>query len=322
MKFELEAPARPAKATPLPAAADEVRALLAGYSLEVVNRRAEDVERCTALVPPGARVAIAFAPSDRCAQSVATAARLRRAGFEPVPHVAARYFADAAALESFVARLRGEAGVAEVFVVAGDRHPPAGAFASSLELLQTGVLARHGIAGVGFAAYPEGHPTIPEGALIEAMRRKAALAAAQGLACRFVTQFCFEAGPIEAWLARYRTLGFAAPVRIGIAGPASAPALMRFGLRCGVGASVRALAQRGGRLARLAREATPDALMAPLARLRAAPGGEAVEGLHFFTFGGIAPLAAWIAAAQESNAGKRNVPSRSTASTSPTSQSR
>ena len=37
--------------------------------------------------------------------------RLRAAGFEPVPHLAVRNFATAEALDDFLARASGEAGV-------------------------------------------------------------------------------------------------------------------------------------------------------------------------------------------------------------------
>jgi len=106
-----------------------------------------------------------------------------------------------------------------------------------------------------------------------------------------VTQFAFSAAPILAWIARMRELGIEAPVRVGIAGPASVATLMRFAAICGVQASLRTLARHAGLAKHLFAAAAPDAIVRALA---AGPLG-AVEP-HFFTFGGLAATARWSAA--------------------------
>ena len=60
---------------------------------------------------PGTDVTITFLPGDNYRNNVDTAAALRRAGFNPVPHIAAREMASREALDDFLARLRGEADV-------------------------------------------------------------------------------------------------------------------------------------------------------------------------------------------------------------------
>jgi hypothetical protein len=62
--------------------------------------------------------------------------------------------------------------------------------------------------------------------------------------------------------------------------------LVKFGLACGIGASLRALRKTSFR--QLA-DATPDTLVASLAE-----AGDKIAGLHFFTFGGITRTAAWM----------------------------
>ena len=70
--------------------------------------------------------------------------------------------------------------------------------------------------------------------------------------------------------------------------------LAKFAVRCGIGHSIRALARGHSSLARLLVELGPDQVVADLAA--ALPADAAIDGLHFFTFGGIARTAAWLAA--------------------------
>lgn len=268
-------------------------ALLAGFSLEISSRRSADVDACRDLLAAGTRVYVPMVPGDRPERTVAAAVALRRAGLTPVPHLAARYFSSRSALDRHVRRLCGEAAVEEVLVVGGDIAPPAGPFASALDILESGVLARYGIRQVGLAGYPEGHPRIPAPLLTEALRRKIVRATADGLGCHVVTQFCFEVEPVLDWMRAFAAGGVGVPVRIGIAGPARPATLVRYALRCGVGASVRAIMAQGGRFARLAQERAPDALLLGLARAAGRGGAPGLTGVHFFTFGGAAEAARW-----------------------------
>ena len=170
------------------------------------------------------------------------------------------------------------------------------------DLLASGLFAKHKFRAAGFAGYPEGHPQIPEAALKRALAEKLALAAEQRIAPFIVTQFCFDAAAVIAWLAalrrdRAQQGGMAVPVRIGLAGPANIATLVRFAIRCGVTNSVRALTTRADRFLRLVSDSAPDAPVRGLAE--AAPLG-GVAGLHFFPFGGVAKTARW------ANALKRN----------------
>ena len=68
----------------------------------------------------GTDVTITFLPGDNYRHNVETAAALRRAGFNPVPHIAAREMASREALDDFLARARGEADVTRILLIAGD----------------------------------------------------------------------------------------------------------------------------------------------------------------------------------------------------------
>ena len=71
---------------------------------------------------------ITFLPGDNYRHNVETAAALRRAGYNPVPHIAAREMASREALDDFLARLRGEADVTRILLIAGDTAARQGAF--------------------------------------------------------------------------------------------------------------------------------------------------------------------------------------------------
>jgi methylenetetrahydrofolate reductase (NADPH) len=95
------------------------------------------------------------------------------------------------------------------------------------------------------------------------------------------------------WLAKLRDGGIAAPVRIGVPGPASVKTLLRFAARCGVGASASVMAKYGVSITKLLNTAGPDALIAELAAsIDPARHGEVV--LHFYPFGGLAKTAQWV----------------------------
>jgi len=191
------------------------------------------------------------------------------------------------------ARATGEAGVDSALVIAGDSDRASGPFESSLALLETGLLQRHGIAHVGVAGYPEGHPRIAASALDAALAAKKGLARSAGIDLQVVTQFCFESEPVLSWVARMK--GHGLPVRVGLSGPASLPRLLRFAMLCGIGNSVRALKSRPQAITRLLIEAGPEVVVRDLARRAVAP----IVGIHFFCFGGLVRTARWLRAIRE-----------------------
>ena len=136
-----------------------------------------------------------------------------------------------------------------------------GPFRASLDLLATGVVERHGIGHVAFGGYPEGHPAIDAHVLDAALQAKVALARQRGLGVSLVTQFGFEAEPILRWIAAQRARGIDCPVHVGIAGPATVATLAKFAIRCGIGASLRALARGHTAFARIMAETGPDRLI-------------------------------------------------------------
>ena len=265
-------------------------ALIGDCSIELSPRDEFAGDALRRLRDPGTSVFINHPSSVTHHDIVAACSRLRRAGFEPVPHVAARRLASFTQASDFLQRASSEAAVRRILLIGGD-DSPAGPFRSSLDLLATGVVERNAIGQVAFAGYPEGHPAIDTASLDAALNAKVALARQSGLGISLVTQFGFEAAPILRWITALRARGIEAPVHVGIAGPASVATLAKFAIRCGIGASLRALARGHTAFARIMVEAGPDALIGELV---AGEGADAsIAGLHVFTFGGVRRTAEW-----------------------------
>jgi methylenetetrahydrofolate reductase (NADPH) len=259
-------------------------ALIRDCSLELSPRDDLAGEALRKLLAPGTTVFVNHPPSVTHHDIVAACVRLRRAGFVPVPHVAARRLASFTQASDFLQRAASEAAVERILLIGGD-DGPMGPFRASLDLLATGVVERHGIAQVSFGGYPEGHPAIDAHTLDAALQAKVALARRGGLAVSLVTQFGFEAQPILRWIAAQRANGMDCPVHAGVAGPATVATLAKFAIRCGIGASLRALARGHTAFARIMTEAGPEALIADLVAGETADAP--IAGLHVFTFGGV-----------------------------------
>jgi methylenetetrahydrofolate reductase (NADPH) len=241
----------------------------------------------------GCDVTITFLPGDNFRGNVETAVALRRAGYNPVPHIAARELASREALDDFLARLSGEADVKRVLLVAGDVAGARGPFKASRDLAATGLLRAHGIKSVSVAGHPEGHPFLDDAATFKLLQAWQDFSRDGGTRVDIVTQFCFESAPILHWLGQLKTHGISLPIIIGLAGPATPATLTKFALRCGIGNSMRALRNQIGRFGRLLIDTGPDDVMRGL---EAAPreATAAISGFHLFPFGGLRKAGNWL----------------------------
>jgi methylenetetrahydrofolate reductase (NADPH) len=241
----------------------------------------------------GCDVTITFLPGDNFRGNIATASALRRAGYNPVPHIAAREIGSREVLDDVLSRLRGEADVRRVLLIAGDVAGARGPFKASRDVAATGLLQKHGITSLSVAGHPEGHPFLDEAAAIKGLQAWQDFARDTGIHVDIVTQFCFESAPIVNWLGQLTSHGIALPVIIGLAGPATPATLTKFALRCGIGNSMRALRNQIGRFGRLLIDTGPDDVMRGL---DAAPreATAAIAGFHLFPFGGLRKAGNWL----------------------------
>lgn len=267
----------------------------APFSIEATRPKPADAEALRALAPAGTAVYLSAIPT-RPLSEIAEAAKLvRAAGFEPVPHLAARSIPSVQALDDLLARVTREAGVRRVLVIGGDTDPAAGPFHGSIEVIESGLLSRHGITEIGVAGHPDGHPRLGDHLLDRIILAKAEAAQGMGLRLHIVTQFCFDAAPVLKWLARIRELGIDTPVRVGLAGPTSLTALMGYARRCGVRASTGALARNAGLVKNMLGGTAPDAILRALAEANR-DGALGDVAPHFFSFGGVPATVRWAAA--------------------------
>ena len=276
---------------------DNIAGMLSGYSIEVHPGDLKALEAAQRRLHPGTEVFLTWIPGANPMEVIGAAAQLRRAGLFPVPHLGARHIESSSQLEQLAARLAGEAGVDRVLVIGGDRTNPAGPYDSSLGVMQSGLLQKAGITRMAVAGFPEGNPNIPESTLGEALHAKINFARSAGLQLSIVTQFCFAAQPIVAWLERIRAQGIENPVRVGLAGPASVPTLVRYALRCGIGNSLHVLTDHPS-FAKLLTDNGPAPIIRDIAAYNGAgkngtmPLG--IVGPHFYVFGGFNKTLDWI----------------------------
>ena len=284
----------------LPAVDPEKQAVidfLADYSVETSPTAAQRTPSFRDLLPAGTRVYVAALPGADFGEVVDAATRLRREGMTPVPHVPARSLPGLAALDDYVGRLAGEAGVDQALCIGGGVARPVGDFDRTIQVLRTGVLDRHGIRTIGVAGHPEGSPDISDAEMRAATAEKNAFAHETDAALYLATQFCFDASAIIAWDKALRLQGNTLPIHIGIAGPAKLKSLLSYAKLCGVGNSMRVLTRQASNLARLTAVSAPDRVVADLARYQAADPHCGIVRAHFYTFGGLARTTGWIGGA-------------------------
>jgi methylenetetrahydrofolate reductase (NADPH) len=233
-------------------------------------------DQVLAHVPREVKVTVTASPAKGLDATLTISERLAGHGYRVVPHLSARLVRDAAHIEEIVGRLHA-AGVAEVFVPAGDAREP-GPFPDAASLLR--VLDGR-FAEVGITGYPESHHLIDDETTIQAMFEKAPMAT------YIVSQICFDPATIETWIARVRARGTGLPIWIGMPGIVDNAKLLRISMKIGLGESVRFLGAHRAWLRRLVtRTFTPDPL---LRQLRS----DHIAGLHFFTFNELERTERW-----------------------------
>jgi methylenetetrahydrofolate reductase (NADPH) len=252
------------------------------FSLEATRPNAGEIAALAAILPPGTQVYLTAVPGLDPQAQIEAAAGLRKAGLEPVAHIAARRIASAAQLDELLGRLRGEADMKRLLVIGGDVDT-SGPFTDALAVIQRGALREHGFEDIGISGYPEGHPKIPLRRIEATLDQKIAAARVAGLRVVIVSQFSFSGDHILVWLRQLRACGITVPVKVGMAGPASVAGLLRYAKRCGVSASLRGLMAGTGRglIGHVAGFAGPDDIIAALEM-----AGDLNASPHYFSFGG------------------------------------
>ena len=273
----------------------------ADWSIEVTPTGATKIESFRDCLSPGTTVNVTFLPGTDPAETIAVAERLHNDGMRPVPHLAARSLRDADQLDELLAAFTSRCGVEEVLCIGGGVDKPVGAFDATIQVLETGLIQKHGIRSVGVAGHPEGSPDITDEEIAAALAAKNALAARDGLNLYIETQFCFEADIVLDWERRVRAAGNTLPIRIGIPGPATIKTLFRFAQISGIGPSMRFVAKQAKNVAKLMTVQSPHMLITGLAEGMAADDACLIRHFHYYPFGGFARTAAYAVGVAEGN---------------------
>lgn len=272
---------------------EQIQAAASDWSIEVTPNGASKIDSFADCLAPGTTVNVTFLPGSDPMDTVAVAQRLHNDGMNPVPHLAARSLKDADQLDALLSAFTKQAGVSEVLVIGGGVDNPVGQFASSIEVLNTGLIQKYGINDIGVAGHPEGSPDISDDEIVEALALKNELAKRDGLNLYIETQFCFEADIVLAWEKSIRAAGNNLPIRVGIPGPATIKTLFRFAQVSGIGPSMRFIAKQAKNVAKLMTVQSPHILLDDLAEGMAADQNCMIKHFHFYPFGGFAKTAAY-----------------------------
>lgn len=242
-------------------------------------------ERVVEHVPKHLKLTVTASPTKGIEPTLELAGRLSEEGFEVAPHLSARLVRDRAQLDEILGRLR-EAGIRDVFVVAGDAPEPAGEFEGSGALLEAMDEIGHGLEEVGITGYPESHPLISDEVTIQAMYKK------EPHATYITSQICFDPGTINGWVLRVRRRGVGLPIYVGMPGAVGMTKLMRISSNIGLGESARFLKKYGNRFWRMFMPGgySPDALVAGVSL---EDPERRVRGFHIYTFNEVEKTEAW-----------------------------
>lgn len=270
--------------------ADGVRTLLTDPRFELMPF--DSFGEQMAHLPDGAAIAITTSPTLGLEATLDWTDKAAEAGFEVVPHIAARYVEDADHLDAVAARL-AEAGVTDLFVPGGDREEPVGEFESAYDLLSALDDLDYDFEDVGITGYPEGHAFLSGETLEAAMAEKAPYAT------YIVTQLCYDAQAVVDWLEVVRRdRGIDLPVEVGIPGVLKYQRLLNISQRVGVGDSVRFLRKTSGiigfvrQLVGSRGKYTPDELIDGLAPY-ATDDEYGIAGVHIYTFNQVPDTEEW-----------------------------
>jgi methylenetetrahydrofolate reductase (NADPH) len=243
-------------------------------------------------LPDGAAIAITTSPTLGLEATLEWTEAAVEAGYEVIPHVAARYVEGPDHLDAVAGRLE-DAGVTDLFVPGGDREEPVGEFESALDLLESLDDLGYAFDEVGITGYPEGHAFIDDATLAEAMAAKAPHAT------YIVTQLCYDPDAVVDWLEVVREeRGVDLPVEVGIPGVLKYQRLLNISQRVGVGDSVRFLRKTSGivgfvrQLIGSRGKYTPDALIDGLLPY-VDDEAYGIAGVHVYTFNQVPDTEEW-----------------------------
>ncbi|MDQ8200826.1 methylenetetrahydrofolate reductase [Pelagicoccus enzymogenes] len=249
------------------------------WTLEIVPSHADRVTIFKDIVR---EIFVTMIPGSSTLDSIEALEIVKNAGFTPVPHIAARNFESEAELKSFLAKTK-ELGIRKVLLLAGGQARAEGPFSEALDIIKHPSFATSGIQTACIAGHPEGNPEDPN--CWKNLEKKVQRLREMGIDTEIVTQWSFSPESVSNFLAALKTRGIEAPVRVGVAGPASLKTLIKYAKVCGVNAATTVMRKQGFNMARLLVSNNPNKFVSK------------VHGSHLFhlyPFGGLQKCATWL----------------------------
>jgi len=263
-------------------------------SIEISPKQAIESADLEGLFPHGTRVYITDVGTDSAETMTAGAKRVKDFGYAAVPHFASRRLTTKELLETRIKMLVHEAGVNDALIIGGGLEKQAGAFSSTMEVLETGLFDKYGIQQMGVAGHPEGSPDFDQATAEEALRLKQAFGNRTDAEMRIVTQFGFDSDGFIAWANGLGEAAVDLPVHLGVAGPAKLTTLVKFAAMCGVGNSIQFLKKRASAITTLVSGFNPDEIVSPIEAFVAENPDGPIKQIHVFPFGGMKKSAEWL----------------------------
>lgn len=263
-----------------------------GFSLEITAKDIKSLIANAHKLPPHTPIAITYLAGESTESRIEAARVVRELGFEPMPHFSARRMASAEEFTDALRRFVEQANIKRCFAIAGDNNDIKGPFSDTYELINTGLFEQYGIQAIGIAGHPDGHPNMNDQECLQVLKNKYSAIQQRNMKPLIVTQFGFDADVFLNWLKQIRAENIDAPVRIGVPGPTTVAALLKFAARCGVGASKSVLSKYGISMTKLIGNTGPDAFVNALSNGLNTEHGRV--RLHFYPFGGLEKTIDWV----------------------------
>ena len=209
----------------------------------------------------------------------------------PIVHLPARTMKDLDHVKVFLKEVRKRTDSSKILVIGGGGDQK-GSITSSLDILDSGLLAEFGFHHIGIAGHPEGSPDISRDTINEFLNKKFELSKTINLNLELVTQFFFNAQPFIEWCEKLKKENINLPVRVGFPGPASFKTLLNFGLMSGVGNSLNFLKKNSSKVSDLLTKTSNDEMLLELSNY--ASSVSPLKSFHCFPFGGFEKTCIWL----------------------------
>jgi methylenetetrahydrofolate reductase (NADPH) len=290
----------PTTFTPMPTAtmANPLGSYLRKASIEITGKQIDKIPLLRQGFAAGSTVFVALIDAAELDVQIAATAALRAEGYNPIPHIPARFVRDEDDLKRRLEAFATKGSVTDALVLGGGAPQPIGKYDAAIQILETGAFQQAGIKRIGIAGHPEGNPDITkihgEAMLLKALKQKNDWLKANKLEGFIATQFLFDAIPVAHWASELRAAGIDLPIHVGVPGPASIKTLVKYAAMCGVGNSARFIRKQALNVTKLLSVSEPTEFVDQLATLHYDKPELGIAAPHLYPFGGFDKMLSWM----------------------------